>query len=585
MSTDLASKLNPDTSSDSERQRTLENMVFNPKTPDPDLWNTIIPLLENEPVKWIRQLEIRLLKRIPFRLDLASSILSLMDSSKSGIRFEIAVSLEQIVDRLAIEGKTDGLLAFQEKLLEPLFSQLKREEIIAAPNTWIALYKVLANLGYSEKIIREMIALLPKGGDSSLYVFAQFIHGKYPAECLNPLLDGIKKATSDGTRLHLLRGLMIHFPKEGSPKGYPTTEPMIETLVQALKSFSENIRTEAAAVLASRAKAAKKEKTELPLEDFAWDNLFILYSKRLASTTAYDKDQAKLALSHLPSNSDRLSRLFELLNSVDDELQKQNVVGLIGGFKTSETRSELLRMLKENFAALRLEAQRTSLDAVSVFLPDEEIEEELDKLLEGKGLHADIQGKLADKLFAPLPSLKKRLMHWLGLNEKTKRPMVERFDLPMMHIKIIQSAKTLSKDAEILTKLQTLKPLLMMNDAKVKLNEILKLFPTAPKTASLPLNKVVGALLTKIDNLPKAKIVFVGFVLPEEYGASKELEYGNKEQTDKQGLGLGAAEMGKDFVKKAIEDLFSSDSDSGFSADTQFQVAQEGNTLTVTSIS
>ncbi len=589
MDNTLAVKLDPKTTPDAQRQQAIESMTFNPTPPDPELWRTLIPLLEKEPVKWIRQLEVRLLKRFAFNLDYAKAILSLLDSPQQDLRYESAVLLDQIIDRVVIEKNTEAQKAFTQNCLDTLLSLLNKKEIAAHSGTWNALYKVLANIEPSERIHKEMVALLPQGGDEALYVFAQYVHGKYPPECMAALLAGIEKSTSDPTTVYLLRGLNIVLSKEGPAKGYPTTESMVQTLASALHDPSENIRREAAAVLASRAKAAKKEKTTLPLEDLVWDSLFELYSKRLASTTAYDKDQARNGLAVLPVNPDRLVRLFKLLNQVDDELQKQNVVGLIGGFKTPETRAELLRMLKENFAALRLEAQRTTLYAVSAFLPDEEIEAEMDKLLEGKGLHADIQATLADKLFAPLPSLKKRLMYWLGLNEKTKRPMVERFDLPMMHIKIIQSAGRLSKDEEILARLNTLEPLLMMNDAKVKLHETLKAF--APKAATdkpeaevLTLAQVGPAILKKIETLPKAKIVFVDFTLPQEYGASKELEFGNTTQTHAQGLSPAAAEMGKDFVKKAIEDLFSDDSDLAGSSTTQFQIVQDGSVITVSAL-
>jgi len=589
MDKELAAKLDPKTASDSQRQRAIEGMVFNAIPPDPEVWRTLIPLLEKEPVKWIRQLEVRLLKRFPFRLDYATAILSLLDSPQADLRYESAVLLDQICDRAVIEGNTAAQKEFTEKRLDPLLSHLQKDEIVAHPATWNALYKLLANMTPSDRLNKEMVALLPKGGGEALYVFAQYIHGKYPPECMEALLAGIEKSKSDPTTVYLLRGLMIVFSKEGPAIGYPTTESMVQILVNALTNPSENIRREAAAVLASRAKAAKKDKTPLPFEDLAWDNLFLLYSRRLSSTTAFDKDQAKAALAVLPVNPDRLERLFKLLNSVDDELQKQNVVGLIGGFKTTETRGELLRMLKENFAALRLEAQRTTLYAVSAFMPDDEIEAEMDKLLEGKGLHADIQATLADKLFSPLPSLKKRLMYWLGLNEKTQRPMVERFDLPMMHIKIIQSAGRLSNDEEILERLHTLEPLLMMNDAKVKLNETLKAFAPRletdkPAAEILSLSQVAAAIIKKIDALPMAKIVFEEITLPQEYGSSKELEYGNKAQSDAQGLGPGAAEMAKDFVKKAIEDLFSADSEIAGSASTQFQVVQNGTTVTVTAL-
>lgn len=480
MNNELAVKLDPNGRSDAERQQTLEKLVFNPNKPDPELWRTIIPMLEKEPVVWIQQLEVRLLKKLPFSVEFISSALSLLNSATPSVRLEAAGLIRQVLDRLVFEKGQESLDVFERELLLPLLSHLKRNEIITQPSVWIELYKMLGSLSGAPAVSEAMVALLPKGNDAALFVFAQYVHAKYPENCLNPLLEGFSGAKSDDTALHLVRALNAPISKEGALIGYANTEPVIQVLVSALKSKSENVRREAASVLASRAKIAAKEKTRLPLEDEAWDALFTLYDERLSDTSARDKNEANTAIMRMPITQARLTRLFEVMHRVQDEMEKQNVVGLIGSFKTADSRVELLRLLRENFAGLRLEAQKVTINAVSSYMPDEEVEAELDKLLEGKGLHSDILSTLGDKLFAPLPSLKNRLMKWLSLNEKTKRPLIEQFALPMMHIKIIQAAKILSGDADIKERLLILEPLLMMNDAKVKLHEVLRAFPSAP---------------------------------------------------------------------------------------------------------
>ncbi|MFQ5780287.1 MAG: hypothetical protein ACE5J1_02275 [Nitrospiria bacterium] len=580
MENGLAIKLDPKKTSDAVRKSTMERLVYSPAAPDPDLWRLLLPYIQKEPVEWIRQLEIRLLKRIPFSSELGDAIISLFSLPKTDIHLEGAILLRNNIVRLVTEKKDEERKAFEAKLLEPLLSQLKREELIAEHAVWMELYKTLANFSQSDRTTRAMIEMAPKGGDKALYIFTQYIQGKYPKEALEPLLAGFPDAESDETAIHLLRALRMALPKEGPAVGYPSTEPVIRTLLDGLKNKSENIRKEAAISLTSRAKASKILKSPLPLEDEIWEALFSLYQQRLSSTTALDKDQAREGLRFLPAEGGRLTRLFELMHSVEDELQKQNVVGLIGTFKTEETRAELIKMLKVNFAGLRLEAQKTTIDTIASFIPDEEAEAEMEKLLEGKGLHADVQAKLGDKLFSKIPSLKERLHRWLGLNEKTKRPMMERFDLPMMHIKIIESAKRLSGDPDIGRLLRTLEPLLMMNDAKVKLHETLRLFPESdspskPEPQIVPFDQVAKTLLSRIGPLAKARIVFAGFNLPEEFGGSKELEYGNVEQTNAQGLGTGAAEMGKDFVKTMIESIFSGEPGTFVPPGTKFRLAQE----------
>jgi len=570
----LAAKLNPKNTSDMDRQRVVEALVFTSASPDPDLWRALIPILGKEPVKWIRQLEVRLLKRLTFSLDFAKAVFRLLDEEAPGLRLEGAKLLKQLLDRLSMEKKQAALREFENALLPTLLLQLKRKEIIAQQDVWIALYQGLSTLGPNNAVSREVADLLPKGGEAALYVFAQYVQRSHAPECLEAVLSALASPHSDGVSLHLLRALSGGRTKSGETIGYPDTESLIRALIDGLERRSENVRREAADALAARAKSAKERQCPLPLEGAAWEALFLLYKKRLHAPLAQDKNSARKAIAAMPINQERLGRLFDLVHQVEDGHQKQDVVGLIGLFKTPETRQELLRLLRDNFPGLRLDAQKVIIDSISVYLPDEEIEDEMDKLLEGK-LHADIFARLGDKLLAPLPSLKKRLLHWLGLNPKTKRPLLERFDLPMMHTRFIQAARRLKDDPEIQERLQTIEPLLMMNDAKVKMHETLKAFPSAPKVEVLSVSALSAALIAKIDPLPKAHVIFSGFSLPKGFGESQELEFGNAEQARAQGLGPGAAEMGKDFVKQAIEDLFSEDSELDLPEGARFRVEED----------
>lgn len=474
MNNEIAAQLNPKERSDLERQQAVEKLVFSPNKPDPELWRTIIPLLGDEPVSWIQQLEFRLLKRLPFALDFTLAALDLLDSTSPAIRSGAAGLVRQVVDRLVFEKNEAALKTVEENLLVPLIAKLKREDLAKEHGVWIELYKTLSFLSDASEVSQAMVELLPHGGDEGLFVFALYVQRKHPSNCLEPLVAGFENAQSDDTRLHVIRALTVSLTKGGERVGYDSTEPVMQGLIGGLKSKSENVRRESCAVLRSRAAIAAKQGHAIPLENEVWDALFALYGERLNNPYARDKDQANMAIAALPINQDRLLRLFELMHRVEDEMEKQSVVGLIGSFKTEESRSELLKLLRENFAGLRLEAQKITIASASKYLPDEEVEAEFDKLLEGKGLHSDILSQLGDKLFAPLPSLKNRLMKWLGLNEKTRRPLMEQFPLPMMHTKLIQAARKLAGDPEIHAKLVALEPLLMMNDAKVKLNDILK---------------------------------------------------------------------------------------------------------------
>lgn len=481
MNKELAAKLDPKTKSDAERQQVLEQLVYNRKKPDQEIWKTIIPLIGQEPVVWIQGLEIRLLKRLPFQVDFIQSAFSLLDAPQASLRLEGAGLIREVLDRLKSQKDHEAVSAFESGLLKSLLSALARQEIIAQQSVWLELYLALSNLSAAPAVSDAMVNLLPKDCNKSLHIFAQYVQGKHSENCLGTVLAGCTQTSSEDTLQHLVRALGLKISKKGAITGYTSTEPIITSLLGALKSKSENVRREVCSVFASRGKAAVITKTPLPLEAEVWNGVFNIYAQRLASPVARDKDEANMAIAALPITNERLTRLFEVMHSVTDGMDKQNVVGLIGSFKMESSRSELLRLLRENFAGLRLEEQKITVNSVSKYLPDEEIEVELDKLISGKGLHSDVLSSLGDKLFSPIPSLKTRLMKWLGLNEKTKRPLLEQFQLPMMHTKILQSARRLSDDSEILEKLLILEPLLMMNDAKTKLHEILKAFPGVRK--------------------------------------------------------------------------------------------------------
>ncbi len=118
--------------------------------------------------------------------------------------------------------------------------------------------------------------------------------------------------------------------------------------------------------------------------------------------------------------------------------------------------------------------------------------------------------------------------------------------------------------------------------------------PSRAKKTIFPMNRIGEVLIAKIKPLIKARIVFSGFDLPEEFGGSKELEFGNIEALNAAGIGLGpagvntdrigqnAALMGKEFVIQAIEDLFIDDLEEFFSPESLFGLEQEGEILTVT---
>lgn len=118
--------------------------------------------------------------------------------------------------------------------------------------------------------------------------------------------------------------------------------------------------------------------------------------------------------------------------------------------------------------------------------------------------------------------------------------------------------------------------------------------PDEVKKTVLPMDRIGEVLIAKIKPLIKARIVFAGFDLPEEFGGSQELEFGNIEALNALGIaiippgdntdrvGQHAALMGKEFVMQAIEDLFIDDLEELFTPESLFCLEQEGEVFTVT---
>lgn len=118
--------------------------------------------------------------------------------------------------------------------------------------------------------------------------------------------------------------------------------------------------------------------------------------------------------------------------------------------------------------------------------------------------------------------------------------------------------------------------------------------PLETEKMILPMDEIGEVLIARVRPLIKARIVFSGFDLPEEFGGSQEFEFGNIEALNAAGIGLGpagentdrigqnAALMGKEFVIQAIEDLFIDDLEDLFSAESLFGLKQEGQVFTVT---
>ena len=583
---DLLEKLDPTKQPDVARQATTEKMAYGGPI-DPGLWKVILQVYPKEPIKWIRLLEIKILKRLPFDPDVLPALGELLGSSNVDIRLEIASLLRDQLIRLVTEKKAEERKKMEEGLMTPLSQRLApggetNHEVRSI------FYTILANCTGSPKVTQVLTQALDLGDEEAYFTFAQYVQGKYPPETLKPLSEIFSKVRRDESLVHIIRAFQQTLSKDGTLSGYPSSEEIMRTLMKGLSNSSENVRKEAAAIIATRAQVARKQKTPLPLEEEVWTACFKLYDLRLPAIAALDRDQAKLALKFIPPTPERLSRLFDLLDRTHDELQKQNVLDLVAVHKDPETRSQLLKMIREGFTKLRLEAQKTTIDAAAGFIPDQEVEAELEHLLEGKGLHSDVQTRLIDKLFTGLPSLKERLMRWLRIDEKTKRPALDRFDLPVMHVKVIESAKRLATDQEIRGRLEELDKLEIFSDAKNKIVEVLREFeeavpkPKTPEPQILSQEQVASVVIPMIDSLPKARIVFQGFTLPEAFGGTQEFAFGDSDQKKEMGkVSPMVGEVAKNFVKKAIQDIFSGSVGEISPAVKKFKLVRQADVITI----
>ena len=100
----------------------------------------------------------------------------------------------------------------------------------------------------------------------------------------------------------------------------------------------------------------------------------------------------------------------------------------------------------------------------------------------------------------------------------------------------------------------------------------------------LSMDQVADVLVSLINPLPKARIVLEGFSFPDDCGGTSELEYGNIPKLRSQGLGIGAVEMGKAFVMKMIEELFSGEMGDFVPEGTRFQLSQEEGVFTLSAL-
>lgn len=586
---DLLEKLDPTKQPDNVRQATAEKLAYGGAL-NPELGKGILQVYPKEPVEWIRRLEIKIISRLPFNPEFLPTLIELLASPKTEIRLEIATLLRDLLVRLSIEKKGEERKKLEEAVLPSLAKRLSPMEGETNHQIRVYLYTFLENCSANNQVTQIMIESLDLQDEEAYLTFTQYVQGKYPHEALKALSEIFSKAHNDVTLVHIIRAFQLNLSKDGTLTGYATSEEILQTLMRALLHGSENVRKEASTIIASRTQVAKKQKSPLPLEEEVWTACFNLYSLRLSAIAALDRDQAKLALKSLPVNPDRLLRLFDLLDRTHDELQKQNVLDLVSVHKVPETRTQILKMIREGFGKLRLEAQKTTIDAAAGFIPDPEVEGELEHLLEGKGLHSDIQTRLADKLFAGIPSLKERLLRWLRIDEKTKRPALDRFDLPVMHVMVIQAAKKFVSDPEIRAKLEELDRLETYSEAKTKIAEALRTSEEAdateakkPAPKALPPEQVANVVLAMIEPLPKARIIFEGFSLPEGFGETQELSFGDSTQSKEMGrVSPAVGEIAKSFVKKAIQDIFSESVGELSPPIKRFKLTQDKDVITIT---
>jgi len=95
----------------------------------------------------------------------------------------------------------------------------------------------------------------------------------------------------------------------------------------------------------------------------------------------------------------------------------------------------------------------------------------------------------------------------------------------------------------------------------------------------LSIDQVAECLEKKLAPLRQARVVFIGFSLPEAFGESNELQFGDLKKLSSVGLGANAVEMGKSFVLKTIEEVFSGEFGLFVPEGTKFFLTEESNGL------
>lgn len=104
------------------------------------------------------------------------------------------------------------------------------------------------------------------------------------------------------------------------------------------------------------------------------------------------------------------------------------------------------------------------------------------------------------------------------------------------------------------------------------------------KLQILSIDKVAECLEEKLYPLAQARVVFIGFSLPEEFGESNELQFGDLKQLSSIGLGPNSVEMGRSFVLKTIEDVFSGEYGLFVPEGSKFCLTEEGDGLFTLSV-
>lgn len=98
------------------------------------------------------------------------------------------------------------------------------------------------------------------------------------------------------------------------------------------------------------------------------------------------------------------------------------------------------------------------------------------------------------------------------------------------------------------------------------------------------MDQVSESLENRLTPLSQARVIFIGFALPEEFGESNELQFGDLDQLSAIGLGANSVEMGRSFVLKTIEELFSGEFGPFVPEGTMFFITEENNLFTVASV-